>query len=266
MSNVVVEDTVSPTEATQESTTDVMTETSTEALAEEYQVPDKFAGKSTEDIINSYQNLEREMGRKSQEVGELRKLSDSFLQAEVARQSTPLQENSSDTYEEQGTDFYDDPAKAVNSAIENHPKFQQFQQFQQEQAQSAAKVQLEQTHPDFGDVVKDTKFQDWVKGSPIRMQMFQAADSYNYDAANELLSTWKDRSMVSKTQEVKQQQATNRESQLIAATTESRSASGSAGGKTFRRADLIRMKMEDPLKYESLQDVIYDAYASGRVT
>jgi len=98
------------------------------------------------------------------------------------------------------------------------------------------------------------------------LQMFQAADSYNYDAANELLSTWKDRSMVSKTQEVKQQQATNRESQLIAATTESRSASGSAGGKTFRRADLIRMKMEDPLKYESLQDVIYDAYASGRVT
>ena len=272
MSNIVVEDTVSPTEAatTEEPTTDVMTETSpevnAEATPEEYQVPDKFAGKSTEDIINSYQNLEKEMGRKSQEVGELRKLSDSFLQAEVARQSHPPQDNSSDIYEEQGTDFYDDPGKAVNQAIENHPKFQQFQQFQQEQAQSAAKVQLEHTHPDFGDVVKDTKFQDWVKGSPIRMQMFQAADSYNYDAANELLSNWKDRSMVSKTQEVTQQQAVDRESKLKSATTESRSASGSAGGKSFRRADLIRLKMENPSKYESMEQEIYDAYADGRVT
>jgi len=72
--------------------------------------------------------------------------------------------------------------------------------------------------------------------------------------------------MVSKTQEVTQQQAVDRESKLKSATTESRSASGSAGGKSFRRADLIRMKMEDPLKYESLQDVIYEAYSSGRVT
>ena len=126
---------------------------------------------------------------------------------------------------------------------------------------------MEQTHPDFGDVVKDTKFQDWVKGSPIRMQLFQAADSYNYDAANELLNNWKDRSMVSKTQEVTQQQASERESKLKSATTESRSASGSTGGgKSFRRADLIRLKMENPSKYESMEQEIYDAYADGRVT
>lgn len=268
MSNIVVDESPAEvtTEAPQESTTDVTETTSTEALApEEYQVPDKFAGKSTEEIINSYQNLEKEMGRKSQEVGELRKLSDSFLQAEVSRNSHNPQENSSDMYEEQTDDFYDDPNKAVNQAIENHPKFREFQQFQQQQVQNAAKVQLEQTHPDFGDVVKDTKFQSWVKESPIRMQMFQAADSYNFDAANELLTNWKDRSMVSKTQEVNQQQVEDRESQLKAATTESRSASGSTSGKSFKRADLIRMKMEDPSKYESLQDEIYAAYAEGRV-
>ena len=276
MSNIVV-DTVSPTEAItsttdSEGTLDMSLEAAVTAVEEvveapeEYQVPDKFAGKSTEEIISSYQNLEKEMGRKAQEVGELRKLSDSFLRAEVARQSNP-QVESSMREEETGQDFYDDPNAAVNHAIENHPKFQEFQQYQQQQVQASAKTHLEQTHPDFGDVVKDTKFQDWVKGSPIRMQLFQAADSYNYDAANELLNNWKDRSMVSKTQEVTQQQASERESKLKSATTESRSASGStSGGKSFRRADLIRLKMEDPAKYDSLQSEIYSAYADGRVT
>ena len=271
MSNIVV-DTESPTEAIAETPTTDVTETvmteeaPLEAAPEEYQVPSKFAGKSTEEIISSYQNLEKEMGRKAQEVGELRKLSDSFLQAEVARQGNP-QAESSVTEEEQGMDFFDDPNAAVNQAIENHPKFQEFQQYQQQQVQASAKTHLEQTHPDFGDVVKDTKFQDWVKGSPIRMQLFQAADSYNYDAANELLNNWKDRSMVSKTQEVTQQQADERESKLKSATTESRRASGSTGGgKSFRRADLIRLKMENPSKYESMEQEIYDAYADGRVT
>ena len=273
MSNIVV-DTESPTEAIAETPTTDVTETMMteeaplEAAPEEYQVPSKFAGKSTEEIIGSYQNLEKEMGRKAQEVGELRKLSDSFLQAEVARSSQPNPQQSSVTQEEdQGVDFFEDPNKAVNQAIENHPKFQEFQHFQQQQVQSSAKATLEQSHPDFTSVVSDTKFQDWIKESPIRTQLFQAADAYNYDAANELLTNWKDRSMVSKTQEVKQAAEETRQSQLKSATTESRSASGSTGGgNQFRRADLIRMKMENPSKYESMEQEIYDAYADGRVT
>lgn len=229
-------------------------------------MPSKFAGKSTQEIIDSYTNLEKELGRKAQEVGELRKLSDSFLQAEVARTKQNPQDNTPLETKDNDVDFFDDPNKAVNDMIENHPKFQEFQQFQAQQAQAGAKAQLEQTHPDFTDVVQDKAFQEWVQDSPIRMQMFQAADSYNFDAANELLSNWKDRSMISKTQEVKQAAETNRKDALKAASTESRSSSGSnAGGKTYRRADLIRLKMEDPSRYESLEDDIFAAYADGRV-
>lgn len=248
-------------------TADNTVEEHIEAEAEEsteYVVPDKFAGKSPEEIIESYQNLEKELGRKAQEVGELRKLSDSFLQAELNRnqsQSTPKQET-----KEEPIDFYDDPNKAVNQAIENHPKFQEFQRFQAQQAQAAAKTQLETTHPDYADIVQDSKFREWVQGSKIRQQLFQAADAYNYDAANELLSTWKDRAMINKTQEVNQAAEAERKAALKAGRTESTSSSGSTGGgKTYRRADLIRLKMEDPMKYESMQDEIYAAYAEGRV-
>lgn len=233
---------------------------------ESSEIPSKFAGKSTEEIIDSYTNLEKELGRKAQEVGELRKLSDSFLQAEVARTKQNPQDNTPLETKDNDVDFFDDPNKAVNDMIENHPKFQEFQQFQAQQAQAGAEARLKQTHPDFTDVIKDTAFQEWVQDSPIRMQMFQAADAYNFDAANELLTNWKDRSMISKTQEVKEKAEVERKEALKAGTAESRTSSGSSkGGKTYRRADLIRLKMENPSRYESLQDEIYNAYAEGRV-
>ena len=257
------------TDSTEDTISDITEETvevQAEAEVEQSSVPSKFANKSTEEIIDSYTNLEKELGRKAQEVGELRKLSDSFLQAEVSRQSNPQNNTPLETKDNEELDFFDDPNKAVNDMIEKHPRFQEFQQFQAQQAQAGAKAQLEQKHPDFTDVVQDKGFQEWVQDSPIRMQMFQAADSYNFDAANELLSNWKDRSMISKTQEVKQQAETNRKDALKAGSTESRSSSASsAGGKTYRRADLIRLKMEDPNRYESLEDDIFQAYQDGRV-
>jgi len=258
-------DAVETFEAAEELDTDTIeTETEVESSVAESSVPDKFAGKDVSEIIESYQNLEKELGRKAQEVGELRKLSDSFLQAELSRnsqaQSTPKET------QEEPTDFFDDPNAAVNKAIENHPKFQEFQRFQAQQAQTAAKTQLEATHPDYADIVSNSDFQEWVQGSKIRQQLFQAADAYNFDAANELISNWKDRAMINKTQEVNQAEEAKRKGALKAGKAESRASTGSTSGKkTYKRSDLIRLKMTDPLKYESMADDIYAAYAEGRV-
>jgi len=258
-------DAVETFEAAEELDTDTIeTETEVESSVAESSVPDKFAGKDVSEIIESYQNLEKELGRKAQEVGELRKLSDSFLQAELSRnsqaQSTPKET------QEEPTDFFDDPNAAVNKAIENHPKFQEFQRFQAQQAQTAAKTQLEAAHPDYADIVSNSDFQEWVQGSKIRQQLFQAADAYNFDAANELISNWKDRAMINKTQEVNQAEEAKRKGALKAGKAESRASSGSTSGKkTYKRSDLIRLKMTDPLKYESMAEDIYAAYAEGRV-
>jgi hypothetical protein len=256
--DVEVEDTIEPDETLE----------SLGAETEEpaFSVPDKFSGKSVEDIVKSYQNLEQELGRKSQEIRELRTLSDSFLKAEISRNDgqTSVQKENSET--DDNDDFYEDPTNAVNSLIEKHPKFKEFQEFQARQSQDTSKVQLEQTHPDYVDIVQDSKFQDWVKASKFRTDLFQAADAYNYDAADELLTHWKERSMIDKTAEVKQQQAQKRKKNLKAGKTESRvSSESTAGKKTYRRADLIRLKQNDPNRYADLSDEIYNAYAEGRV-
>ena len=91
----------------------------------ESELPNKFKGKSVEDIVSSYENLEKELGRKGQEIGELRKLTDGILQQQLT-----TTQNGTEAQEEEDTDFFDDPDLAVNKAIENHPKFREFEELQ----------------------------------------------------------------------------------------------------------------------------------------
>jgi hypothetical protein len=41
--------------------------------------------------------------------------------------------------------------------------------------------------------------------------------------------------------------------------------SGESSKRVYRRADLIRLKMQDPTRYEALSDEIMQAYSEGRV-
>ena len=43
------------------------------------------------------------------------------------------------------------------------------------------------------------------------------------------------------------------------------SGESTAGKKIYRRADLIRLKVTDPKRYDDLADEIYQAYSEGRV-
>ena len=40
---------------------------------------------------------------------------------------------------------------------------------------------------------------------------------------------------------------------------------GESSKRIYRRADLIRLKMNDPNRYDALSDEIMQAYAEGRV-
>jgi len=57
-----------------------------------------------------------------------------------------------------------------------------------------------------------------------------------------------------------------RSNQVKAASTGSgRASRSSTSKKTYRRADLIKLKLEDPDRYMSMQDEIMQAYADKRV-
>jgi len=226
-----------------------------------FQMPERFEGKSAEDIVNSYLNLEDKMKPQGAELGELRPLkqyADSLLQ----QQAKPEPQ-----VEVEEPDFFDDPSAAVQRAIENDPTIQQMREQTKLQQQQSSQQKFAGAHPDYMDVVQDRSFQEWVSESPIRVQLFQQANAnYNFDAGNELLTNWKDRKMISKTQEVEAAKEENRKNGLKAGKGVSKSSGEStAGKKIYRRADLIRLKQTDPAKYDTLADEIYQAYQEGRV-
>ena len=223
------------------------------------ELPKKFQGKSSVEIAEAYENLEKELGRKGQEIGELRKLTDSYLQSQISTQS-----QQTTTTEE--VDFYENPEQAVRQIIDNHPRFREFSEQTQQQQAALTAQQLEKAHPDFQEVISDGGFQEWINGSKVRQRLYKEADSYDFDAANELLTTWKERQMISKTQEVNESKKTKRDTAMKAGEGVSRaSGESTAGKKIYRRADLIRLKQTDPKRYQSLEDEIYEAYAEGRV-
>ncbi|MDD1475184.1 hypothetical protein MEO41_28545, partial [Dolichospermum sp. ST_sed4] len=96
-----------------------------EVVAEEVveDIPEKFRGKSAKDIADSYINLEKEYGRKAQEIGELRKLTDQILTQQIATNKEPDKQEPVDD-----ADFFVDPQKAVERAIANHPKIKQYEE------------------------------------------------------------------------------------------------------------------------------------------
>jgi len=238
---------------------EVNEEVTQEPEVEEPELPKKFQGKSSAEIAEAYENLEKELGRKGQEIGELRKLTDSYLQSQISTQSQQ-------TTKTEEVDFYENPEQAVRQIIDNHPRFREFSEQSKQQQAALTAQQLEKAHPDFQDVISDGGFQEWVNGSKIRQRLYKEADSYDFDAANELLTTWKERQMISKTQEVNESKKTKRDTAMKAGEGVSRaSGESTAGKKIYRRADLIRLKQTDPKRYQSLEDEIYEAYAEGRV-
>ena len=123
---------------------------------------------------------------------------------------------------------------------------------------------LAQEHPDYQQISADPEFVNWVKSSNVRLGLYAKADGeYDYDSANELLSTFKQLRGV-KTKQTSDAGEATRKSNLKAAAVDV-GGTGEATKRTYRRADLIRLKMSDPDRYEALSSEIMQAYAEGRV-
>ena len=222
------------------------------------ELPDKYRDKSLDEIVKMHQEAEKLIGKQAQEVGEVRKLADELIKQNLgSRQQQTRQE-------EPEVDFFENPQKAIQRTVDNHPDVQAARQATLEMRRSQIQQRLAQEHPDFGEIAKDQDFANWVKSSPIRIKIFEQADSgYDFDSANELLSTYKQLRSVKQKQTSDDGEVTRK--QNLKAVGVDVGGSGESSKKVYRRADLIRLKMQDPDRYDALSQEIMTAYQEGRV-
>ena len=251
-------------EATDQLDTRDTVETPEEEQPQQPEVPEKYQGKSVEDLVQMHQELEKFSGKQSTEVGELRKVVDDYIQTQLSTQQAPQQQQQQDDNDDD-VDFFVDPKTAVSRAIDNHPKIKEAQAYTQQYKQQATLAQLKSSHPEMEQILQDPKFAEWIKGSKVRTQLFVQADqAYDYDAAHELFSLWKERNQV--VQQTAQAEKEARKSQVKSANTGN--ARGTAEGsrrKVYRRADIIKLMRTDPERYQSMSDELLKAYSEGRV-
>lgn len=239
-------------------------ETQSEQTQQEQEddLPEKYRGKSAKDLARMHQEAEKALGRQGSEVGELRRLVDDFIRSQAsAKQQTQAPIESQD----EDIDFFSDPQKAIEQAIAKHPKVKQAESVAQQLKRAEAMATLKASHPDFQNIIGSPEFSDWVGKSKVRQELYVRADQgYDFDAANELLSTWKERQQV--VDKAKAVEQVERKQAVKAASTNSvRGSAEGAGKKIYRRADIMDLMVKNPDRYMALQDEIMQAYAEKRV-
>jgi len=228
------------------------------------ELPEKYRGKSAIEIAKMHQEAEKLIGRQANEVHEVRSLADQLLKQQLdskAKEAKPLEESLEE-------DFFADPASAVNRQVEKHPAVLEARQAALEMKRMKTAQQLSSKHPDFATIASDSGFQDWVKSSAIRLNLFAKADAeFDFESADELLSTYKELRQIKQQNQVQQSVAveSKAQEQAMKAATVDVGGAGETSRKVYRRADLIKLRMTDPDRYMQLSDEIMQAYAEGRV-
>ena len=239
---------------------DLQTEAPQEPTPAEDDVPEKYKGKSTAEIVRMHQEAEKLLGKQSGEVGELRSVVDSYIQTQLDSTTPPRQDT-----EAEDIDFFSDPDKAVERAIANHPSIKKAEAANLNNQRQTAQSKLQSRHPDMNEIVQDGKFVDWIKSSKIRTQLFAQADrQYDYDAADELFTNWKERQGVV-AQAASTEKDTRKAAVKSASTGTARGTGEQRAKKVYRRSDIIKLMKTDPDRYMALSDEITQAYAEGRV-
>jgi hypothetical protein len=221
------------------------------------ELPEKYREKSLEEVVRMHQEAEKLIGKQAQEVGEVRKMADELLKQNLGSKQQQVEV-------EPEVDFFENPQKAVQNTIDKHPDVLAARQAGLEFKRMQIQQKLAQDHPDYTQVVNDSEFQNWVKSSPIRLGLYAKADGeFDYDSANELLSTFKQLRGV-RVKESGQADNAARAKTMKAIEVDT-GGSGESSKRVYRRADLIRLKMQDPNRYDALSDEIMLAYAEKRV-
>ncbi len=237
-----------------------------EAVQEQPELPEKYRGKSFEDVVKMHQESEKLIGKQAREVGEHRKFFDEMTKRELLKNKATdqpvVEEDPNDT-------FFKEPTAAMDARISNHPAIKDAQEAALMVKAQAALQQLQQQFPDFKETVNTSEFKEWINGSPIRQKLHkQANEGYDLEAASELISTWKAISNVKSDSEFQQQitpdSQESRVKSLKAAAVDTGSASIGSKKKYSRKA-FQELLIRDPQKYYANADEILLAYEEGRV-
>lgn len=226
-------------------------------------VPEKFKGKSVEEVAKIYSDLESEFTKQSQELQKQSASVNALLEQQLQNNNN-AGGNSTETEKDNGVTFDDvvsDPEASINkvaNAAVNKVK-EKVDQLEKKQQM----LDFRKKHPDYLEVGDSEEFAKFVKATKHRTSMFlEAHNNSNLAAADTILTEFK------ASQGSKSKRDTKNENDLNDVTTDSDVTGGSNnGGKpVFSRQQIRHIRQHKPEVYKKHEATIRLAYKEGRVT
>lgn len=241
---------------------------------EDDRVPDKFKDKSREEILEMYQNLERKHGSLANEVGHMRNIVERIASG---KRKDDLGIEEEETVNITSDELLSNPteaiAKVVAASSKKAPKLEEeIALIRQEQAME----RFRERHPTFEQDMGDPQFQKWLSQSAYRQRLaVRAAQDGDLDAADELFTGWEEIKGANGTddddrgtgndEDLDARERMKRDAHLERGG--SRGASKAFGQRIYSKAEILKLRLEDPERYYSpeMQEILTAAYAEGRV-
>lgn len=241
-----------------------------EERREEPVIPERFKGKSAEEIAQSYIELESTLGKQSQELGHLRKTVDLLLEKQPpkAEPEPKVEEIRPLTVD----DLYEDADASVRrvARAESQTALKRVEELErrlQHAELEKAQADFMRKHPDYTKVASAPDFVEWIKASPYRGQQAAKARDGDLAAADDLLTTYAEVRGVTKTDKAQRRRAVEE------ASLESSSGSAPTPTETYSKSKLQALRVaarRGDSKAEAYlaahSDAILAAYAEGRLS
>lgn len=247
-------------DGTEESTPNAAEQTPSQEV-----VPEKYQNKSLADLVQMHQQAESVIGRQGNEVGELRGAIDKLIDANLHQPAQkPDGDPGGDSVE--SVDFFADPEAAMRAVVDKHPAVLKYKEDGENQDRKNRQATILELHPDVDKIFAEPEFMEWINKSKHRKaELLKADKTYDVDAGDALLSDYK---------EIKASKAASQPKKTAAKTGDVQTANtgnvtGGGGssrtGKTIYRADIRKLKRDDPRRYKEMLPQIRKAYTEGRV-
>lgn len=225
----------------------------------------RFEGKTADDIIDMYKNLEQHGGRLANQVGQQQQAINELL---AAKRQNDLAAHGGDVTVN-ASDLLDDPTEAIDKLVSDRARkfLAPIEQRLAQQEANLAHGRFEQTHADYDEITKSNEFREWANKTNLRKYLTNQAAQGNWDSANSLITEYKD-SRPAKGQSVGDTalDAAGRVS-LESSRTASDAGVTRAAGKIYKSSDLMALRINNPDAYEKPEFAkeIEKAYREGRV-
>lgn len=232
----------------------------------QFQLPEKFKGKSAEDIAQSYISLEQDYGRRGNELGDLRKVNDQLLGLQLDNGKAS---DTSDPDKQPLTsdELLSDPGSAIDRVLNSNKRLDDIERTLNAQTVATKKAQFDTKHPNGIQQMNSPEFQSWLQKSSVRQNLYSYANNnYDYEVGGELLDMFNEiQGKAAADTADAETAAKNKNKADMDAMSMEKGGTGERKAPVFYREDIIDLRLNNEAEYNRLYPEIFKAYQEGRV-